>query len=99
MQEDSELKNIRFEYKYVSKYQGILTFLSSHNGKRSELLEYIGISDNFYNKVKYINTLLDYGLIEMTKINLQNPNQSYKITDKGLRYLNMLKEESLFDTD
>lgn len=99
LHEDSELKNIRFEYKYISKYQGILNFLSSHNGKRSELLEHIGISDNFYNKVKYINTLLDYGLIEMTKVNLQNPNQSYKITDKGLRYLKMLKDESLFDTD
>ena len=38
-------------------------------------------------------TLLSYGLIEMTKENLQDPNQGYRITEKGLRYLEILKKE------
>lgn len=99
MPDQNDLLYIRFEYKYLHKYQGILTFLSSHEGKRGETLEAVGISDNFYNKVKYINALLDYGLIEMTKMNLQDPNQSYRITEKGLRYLDLLKEGQLFDGD
>lgn len=99
MPDQNDLLYIRFEYKYLHKYQGILTFLSSHEGKRGETLEAVGVSDNFYNKVKYINTLLDYGLIEMTKMNLQDPNQSYRITEKGLRYLDLLKEGQLFDGD
>lgn len=88
-----ELVNIRFEYKYLRKYQSVLSFLASHNAKRGEILEFIHVSDNYYNKTKYISTLLGYGLIEMTKENLQDPNQGYRITEKGSRYLEILKKE------
>lgn len=91
-----ELANIRFEYKYLQKYQSALSFLASHNAKRGEILEFIHVSDNYYNKTKYISALLGYELIEMTKENLQDPNQSYRITEKGLRYLEILKREQFW---
>lgn len=80
-------KEIPIDNKVQSITQTILEKLVESDMSRSEILDLIGVKDYSYNRKKYIAPLLNDELIEKTKEKGTSPDQSYKITYKGLTHL------------
>lgn len=69
----------------------ILTLLQNRLS-RGELFEMMGLTNQSYNREKFLDPLISLGWIKMAfpdKIN--NPKQTYMITDSGKRVLTLLK--------
>jgi len=75
------------------KVKEVLAFIP--NWKSKELiLEEIGLSSHHKNKVKYIDSLVEQGWIELKYPYIKtHPEQRYKLTDSGKRLLELINPE------
>lgn len=59
--------------------------------RREVLLRNVGLSNQSYNRRKFLDPLLELTWIQLEYPgNLTHPNQRYKITESGLRLLNLI---------
>lgn len=75
------------------KVKEILAYITNWKSKEM-ILEEIGLSSHHKNKVKYIDSLVEQGWIELKYPDIKtHPEQRYKLTESGKRLLELINPE------
>jgi len=77
------------EFSLYAKVKEILMAVEAWIG-REELFKKVGLTNQYKNRKKYLDPLLDFGWIEMKyPDNTTHPEQRYKISESGKRLLSL----------
>lgn len=72
----------------------LLRSISEGVKTKKELLEELGVTDQTYNKRRFIDPLIKFGLLKaFDNMSYSSPNLKFEITEKGLLLLDMIDKE------